>query len=391
MNTQDLESNDLNIILKGAISGFLIAYLVILGLRPTAEYPDNILEIIDNPWIFVILIIINFYALQWDLTIGLLLMLSIIALMLDVIIFTEGEIFNNDSSIENFNEGPNSSGPTSSRGPTSSGPTSSGPTSSGPTSSGPTSSGPTSSGPTSSGTTSSGPTSSGPTSSGPTSSGPTSSKTKITRTASGPVSQSSQQDTEANSDNELSPQQSQTSPQQSQTSSQQNSEENSDNDLAQEGPTPYPKNPRSLNDKINNIESNQYAINSKIDNIGQKVADIKFDQSNFNRRDDIQGTEIIKKTDENKQKINDNKTLLNELIEKLEDLESDDDLDETKEYIDEIAIKLTEQNNKTKEILTNIAAKLDKINSEKQVSKRPAIKRPAIKRPVGIRRLRPIK
>ena len=104
MNTQDIESNDLNIILKGVISGFLIAYLVILGLRPTAEYPDNILEIIDNPWIFVILIIINFYALQWDLTIGLLLMLSIIALILDVIIFTEGEIFNNDSSIENFKD-----------------------------------------------------------------------------------------------------------------------------------------------------------------------------------------------------------------------------------------------------------------------------------------------
>ena len=48
-------------ILKGIISGFLIAYLIILGLRPSAEYPDNIIEIIDNPWIFIVLILINFY------------------------------------------------------------------------------------------------------------------------------------------------------------------------------------------------------------------------------------------------------------------------------------------------------------------------------------------
>ena len=91
-------------ILKGIISGFLIAYLIILGLRPSAEYPDNIIEVIDNPWIFVVLILINFYAMQWDLTIGLLLLLSIIALLLDVIIFTEGAVFNSDINIEQFKE-----------------------------------------------------------------------------------------------------------------------------------------------------------------------------------------------------------------------------------------------------------------------------------------------
>jgi hypothetical protein len=101
----DLEFDDvLNNVLKGIISGFLIAYLIMLGLRPSAEYPDNILEIIDNPWIFIILILVNFYAIQWNMTIGLLLLLSIIALLLDVIIFTEGEVFNNDINIENFKE-----------------------------------------------------------------------------------------------------------------------------------------------------------------------------------------------------------------------------------------------------------------------------------------------
>ena len=288
MNNQELESNNLNIILKGAIVGFLIAYLIILGLRPTAEYPDNILEIIDNPWIFVLLIIINFYALQWDLTVGLLLMLSIIALILDVIIFTEGEIFNNDSSIENFKDETT--------------------------------------------TTSSRPNSSGPTSSRPTSSRPT----------------SSQQNSEANSDNE---------------------EANPDYDLSPQQGGPIPS--ISINDKINNIESNQYAINSKIDNIGKKVTDIKFYQSAFNKGDNIRRDLIIEKTEKNKQKINDNKEILSELIDKLEDIDSDDDLDETKEYIDKIANKLTKQNDTTRGLLKTIATKLDKMNSEKQVSKKP--------------------
>ena len=92
-------------ILKGLITGFLIAYLVILGLRPAALYPDNMLDIIDNPWIFIILFIVNFYVIQWDLTIGLLLFLSIIALILDIIIFTEGKIFYSiEDNKENFNE-----------------------------------------------------------------------------------------------------------------------------------------------------------------------------------------------------------------------------------------------------------------------------------------------
>ena len=101
----NLEFDDvLNTVLKGIISGFLIAYLIMLGLRPSTEYPDNILEIIDNPWIFIVLILINFYVIQWDMTIGLLLLLSIIALLLDIIIFTEGEVFNNDINVENFKE-----------------------------------------------------------------------------------------------------------------------------------------------------------------------------------------------------------------------------------------------------------------------------------------------
>jgi len=90
---------DINMVFKGIITGFLIAYLLILGLRPAAAYPDDILEIIDNPWIFLILFIANLYILQWDFTIGLLFSLSLIALILDIIIFTEGEFFTEASIV----------------------------------------------------------------------------------------------------------------------------------------------------------------------------------------------------------------------------------------------------------------------------------------------------
>lgn len=89
-------------ILKGVISGFLIAYLLIFGLIPSSKYPDDILDIMDNPWIFAVILIINFYILYWDLTIGLLLLISLIALMLDIVIFTDGELFNDDTNKENF-------------------------------------------------------------------------------------------------------------------------------------------------------------------------------------------------------------------------------------------------------------------------------------------------
>lgn len=85
--------NNINIedVLKGILSGIFVSYLIILGMRPAAIYPDNILDIIDNPWIFLLLFILNYYVLMWDTTIGMLLFLTLIALILDIIIFTDGD------------------------------------------------------------------------------------------------------------------------------------------------------------------------------------------------------------------------------------------------------------------------------------------------------------
>jgi hypothetical protein len=96
--------NNTNIedVLKGILTGLFVSYLVILGMRPAAIYPDNILDIIDNPWIFLLLFILNYYVLLWDLTIGLLLFLTLIALILDIIIFTDGDFLKDN--IYDFNE-----------------------------------------------------------------------------------------------------------------------------------------------------------------------------------------------------------------------------------------------------------------------------------------------
>jgi hypothetical protein len=95
--------NNINIedIFKGILTGALASYLIILGMRPAAIYPDNILDIIDNPWIFLILFIFNYYILYWDITIGLLMFLTLIALILDIIIFTDGDFIKDNINMLN--------------------------------------------------------------------------------------------------------------------------------------------------------------------------------------------------------------------------------------------------------------------------------------------------
>ena len=78
----------INLFIKYIIIGILSAYLLIYGLRPAVPYPESILEFYENFWLLLILVIFNFYVYLWDRTIGLLLCLSIIALIFDMIQFT---------------------------------------------------------------------------------------------------------------------------------------------------------------------------------------------------------------------------------------------------------------------------------------------------------------
>lgn len=102
MDENILNFDCIDSILKGFVSAVLIAFLLLYGLRPAVMYPDSILEIVDNPWIVIIILIINYYFLLWDKTIGLLMLLTIIALLLDLLLFTEGWLKLDDSIFEIF-------------------------------------------------------------------------------------------------------------------------------------------------------------------------------------------------------------------------------------------------------------------------------------------------
>jgi hypothetical protein len=77
------------IFFKYIIIGVLTAYLLIYGLRPAVPYPEAILEFYENFWFLIILIFLNFYIYIWDNKIGVLLALSIIALIMDMIQFSK--------------------------------------------------------------------------------------------------------------------------------------------------------------------------------------------------------------------------------------------------------------------------------------------------------------
>ena len=82
-------NNYIDIFIRYIIIGIISAYLLIYGLRPAVPYPEELLELYEHNWILMIIIIINIYILIWDLRIGLLMALSIIALIFDMIIFTK--------------------------------------------------------------------------------------------------------------------------------------------------------------------------------------------------------------------------------------------------------------------------------------------------------------
>ena len=81
--------NYIDIFIRYLIIGIISAYLLIYGLRPSVPYPEELLELYEHYWILLIIIFINIYVLMWDLRIGVLMALSIIALIFDMIIFTK--------------------------------------------------------------------------------------------------------------------------------------------------------------------------------------------------------------------------------------------------------------------------------------------------------------
>ena len=105
-----VENNSLfNYILKGGITGILVAYVIIYALRPSVPYPDFIIEIFENYFMFIILLLINFYIFLWDKLIGTLFFVCILSLVFDYFIFIKKDLvkikkFDNQVVIENFRD-----------------------------------------------------------------------------------------------------------------------------------------------------------------------------------------------------------------------------------------------------------------------------------------------
>lgn len=84
-NTSD--NNIIYKVIKGIITGILCGYIILFALRPSVPNPDCILEIIENKYILIPLILINYYLFEWDKLVGILFLICIISLIFDYFIF----------------------------------------------------------------------------------------------------------------------------------------------------------------------------------------------------------------------------------------------------------------------------------------------------------------
>ena len=81
----------INEIVKGVTTGILSFYLLFYGLRPSVQYPEFILDFLENKWVFMILFIIMYYVMLWDYRSGVLMLLGTISLIFDYIIFAHSD------------------------------------------------------------------------------------------------------------------------------------------------------------------------------------------------------------------------------------------------------------------------------------------------------------
>lgn len=112
MENNTTDNNIIYKVLKGIIAGVLCGYIILFALRPSVPNPDSILEIIENKYVIIPLVLINYYLYEWDLLIGILFSICIISLIFDYFIFINKglkkiknkniDYENNKNIIENF-------------------------------------------------------------------------------------------------------------------------------------------------------------------------------------------------------------------------------------------------------------------------------------------------
>jgi len=85
-------------LIAGVLAGLLSVFLIIYGFQPNRPYPSWILEPAEQPWIFILILVSIVYIIQWDYTIGLMALLCVIAIVFDLIIFTNSRQYDSKDS-----------------------------------------------------------------------------------------------------------------------------------------------------------------------------------------------------------------------------------------------------------------------------------------------------
>lgn len=72
----------------GFLVGLLSVFLVVYAFQPNRPYPSWVLAPAEQPWIFILIILAIIYLIRWDYLVGLLAVLCVLAVILDLVIFT---------------------------------------------------------------------------------------------------------------------------------------------------------------------------------------------------------------------------------------------------------------------------------------------------------------
>ena len=88
-------------LLKRLITFILVVYVLMVALNQSIQNPEWVLFVHENPWMMIVLVILAYYVIQWDLRIGLLILLCTMAVYLDIILIKNKDIHNNGATIFN--------------------------------------------------------------------------------------------------------------------------------------------------------------------------------------------------------------------------------------------------------------------------------------------------
>lgn len=79
-------------IIKIFITSILLLYVVLIALCPSIKNPACVLIVHENPFLLLALVIISYYVIvEYDLKIGLLILICAIAIYFDIILIIKGK------------------------------------------------------------------------------------------------------------------------------------------------------------------------------------------------------------------------------------------------------------------------------------------------------------